>query len=208
MNRKQHNGFSLLELMVTLLVMGIVLGFGVPNFMEFQRNNAMTAVANDLISGIYIARTEAVKRQVPVTLCASANATTLAPTCGVGPTTGYIVFVDAANPAVPAGTDANAVVDVGELVLLQHAAPGGTVAISSDSIYLTYAPNGFVLPQAVGQPQLSLTSLLVCDDRGNRDSGGTSVARVVNVAPTGRAQIMRSMADVAIAAAVTGGVCP
>jgi type IV fimbrial biogenesis protein FimT len=208
MNGTQQQGFSLLELMVTLLVVGIVLGFGVPNFMEFQRNAAVTAAANDLVSAIYLARTEAVKRQVPVTLCASANATTAAPTCGVGPNTGFIVFVDDINPAIVAGTDGNAVVDAGELVLLQQPGPGGTIAISSDSIYVTYAPNGFVVPQAVGQAQPSLTSLLVCDDRGNRDAGGNSAARAVNVAPTGRPQIMRSMADVAIAAAATGGVCP
>jgi type IV fimbrial biogenesis protein FimT len=72
MNGTQQQGFSLLELMVTLLVVGIVLGFGVPNFMEFQRNAAVTAAANDLVSAIYLARTEAVKRQVPVTLCARA----------------------------------------------------------------------------------------------------------------------------------------
>lgn len=208
MNRNHQQGFSLLELMVTLLVMGIVLGFGVPNFMEFQRSSAMTSEANDFVGAIFLARTEAVKRQTFVTLCASANPTALAPVCGVGPATGYIVFVDDANPIVPAATDGNAVVDVGEQILFQHDAPGGTIAISSDSIYITYAANGFVLPTAFAQPQNSLTSVLFCDDRGNRDAGGTSTARAVNVAPTGRAQIVRSMADIAIAVGVTGGVCP
>lgn len=208
MSRSRQQGFSLLELMVTLLVVGIVLGFGVPNFMEFQRTGVMTSEANDFVGAIYLARTEAVKRQVPVTLCASANATAPAPVCGVGPATGYIVFVDAANPAVPAATDGNAVVDAGEPILLQHAAPGGTITISSDSVYITYAPNGFVVPTAFAQAQNSLTSVLFCDDRGNRDAGGVSSARVVNVAPTGRAQIMRSIADVNVAIGVTGGVCP
>ncbi len=201
-------GFNLLELMVTVLVVGIVLGFGVPNFMQFQRNNAMTSISNDLVSSIYLARTEAVKRQVPVTMCASANATDPAPTCGVGPSTGFIVFVDDADPLNPAPTDGNAVVDGGEIVLLQHPAPGGTITISSDSTYLAYGPNGFVVQTAPGQAQDSLTSLLVCDDRGNVDVGGTSSARAINVSPTGRAQIMRGVGDVAVAVAVTGGVCP
>jgi len=204
----RQRGFNLLELMVSVLVMGIVLGLGVPSFMQFQRNNAMTSITNDLISSIYLARTEAVKRQVPVTMCASANATDPAPTCGVGPSTGFIVFVDDANPAINAATDGNAIVDPGEVVLLQHAAPGGTITISSDSIYLAYGPNGFVVQTAPGQAQDSLQSLLVCDDRGNVDVGGTSAERAVNVAPTGRAQIMRGINDINVAVAVTGGVCP
>jgi len=197
--------------MVTLLVMGIVLGFGVPNFMEFQRSSVMTSEANDFVSAIYLARGEAVKRQTMVTLCASANPAALAPVCGVGPPTGYIVFVDDANPAVPAATDGNAVVDVGEQILLQHPAPAGTIAISTapaNSIYITYAPNGFVVPTAFAAPTPSLNTALFCDDRGNRDAGGTSTARAVNVAPTGRAQIMRAIVDVNVAIAATGGVCP
>lgn len=208
MNVSRQCGFNLLELMVTVLVMGVVLGIGVPNFMEFQRNSAMTSLANDFVSGIYLARTEAVKRQVAVTLCASANATAPAPTCGVGPATGFIVFVDDLNPTVVAPTDGNAIVDAGELVLSQHAPPGGTMTISADSTYLAVGPSGFVVTQAPGQAQQSLTSVVLCDDRGNRDAGGRSTARAVTVSPTGRAQIMRSQADVTAAVAITGGVCP
>ena len=170
MNARQQLGFNLLELMVTVLVVGIVLGFGVPNFMAFQRNNAMTSAANDVISLIYLARTEAIKRQVPVTLCASANSQTPAPTCGVGPQTGYIVFVDDTNPLVAAPTDGNATVDAGELVLTQHAPPTGTMTVAADSIYLTFAPSGFWLQRAAGQAQDSLTNILLCDDRGNQDA--------------------------------------
>ena len=61
MNLNLQRGFNLLELMVTLLVVGIVLGFGVPNFMEFQRSSAMTSAANDFVSSIYLARTEAAR---------------------------------------------------------------------------------------------------------------------------------------------------
>lgn len=207
MNAYRQLGFSLLELMVTVMVVGVVLGFGVPNFMEFQRNNAMASLANDFVSGIYLARTEAVKRQVAVTVCTSANATAANPACGVGQ--GFIVFVDDVNPTVVAPTDGNAIVDAGELVLMQHAAPTGTITIAHDNgTYLAYGANGFVVTNAVGQAQQSFRNVLFCDDRGNADSGGRSAARVVTISPTGRGQILRSQADVAAAVAATGGVCP
>lgn len=209
MNAYRQGGFNLLELMVTVMVVGVVLGIGVPNFMEFQRNNSITALANDFVSAVYLARTEAVKRQVPVTLCASANAMTAAPTCGGAGALGFIVFVDDADPLAAAPTDGNATVDAGELVLSQHGPATGTITIFADGLYLAYGVTGFVVPTAPGQAQPGFTNILLCDDRGNADSGGRSAARVVTVSPVGRAQILRSQADVAAAvAAIPGAVCP
>jgi type IV fimbrial biogenesis protein FimT len=208
MNARQHRGFSLLELMVTVLVGGIVLGIGVPSFMEFQRNNAMTTHANDLITGLHLARAEAVKRQVPITFCVSQNATTVAPTCGLGAAAGYIVFVDDADPLAIAGTDGNAVVDAGELILLQHIPPGGTAELSANSSYIAFGSDGFVVPQAPGQALRSATTVLFCDDRGNQDTGGRSAARAVTISPTGHAQVMRDQVNIAAAATLTGGICP
>jgi type IV fimbrial biogenesis protein FimT len=210
MNARQHRGFSLLELMVTLVVGGVVLSVGVPSFIEFRDNNTMITQANDLVTGLYLARAEAVKRQVPITFCASADATTPTPTptCGLGAQNGYIVFVDDADPLVAAGTDGNAIVDDGEVILMQHAAPGGSLDLFSDSSYVAFGINGFVVAQAPGQAQRSATNLLLCDDRGNRDAGGRSSARVVTISPTGRAQIMQDQLNVEAAVAVTGGDCP
>ncbi len=210
MNKRTQNGFTLLELMVTLLVAGIVLSIGVPSFMEFQRNNAMVSAANGMISGLYLARTEAVKRQVPVTLCGSPAPTIAAPICGAGGNGGFIVFVDENNNGVVGDpTDGNAVVDAGEVVLLKRAAPGGTINVAGNGgEYIAYGSNGFLVAQAPGHAQPSTTAMLYCDERGNKDTGGQSAARVVNVAVTGRPQVMRAQADVVAAVAATGGVCP
>ena len=208
MNMRTLSGYSLLELMVTVTVAGVVLGFGVPSFMQLQRNNAMIGVANDLVSSLSIARSEAVKRQVPVTLCSSPNPTDAAPACGFG-NGGYIVFVDENNGVLGDATDGNAIVDANELVLLQRDDPGAVINISSNGgAYASYATNGYLVPTAVGQGQPSMTVILICDDRGNEDAGGRSSARVVQIAPTGRAQVFRSQADVAAAAGATGGACP
>ncbi|MDX1562872.1 MAG: GspH/FimT family pseudopilin, partial [Gammaproteobacteria bacterium] len=117
MNTKQQRGFTLYELLVTVLVAGVIFGLGVPNLLEFSRNNQMAAVANDMVTALILARSEAIKGRVPVTLCASPNPVDAAPDCDPDASDsngGYIVFVD---------DDADAVVDAGEDILLQRDDP-------------------------------------------------------------------------------------
>lgn len=91
----QSRGFTLLELMVVLVIAGVLFGIGVPAMGDFLRNARMNAAANDLLAAMYVARTEAIKRRTPVTLCSSANPNAAAPTCAASPLlTGWFVFVD------------------------------------------------------------------------------------------------------------------
>ena len=152
MNANVHRGFTLWELLITLLVAGVVFGLGVPNFMEFQRNNAIIAAANSLVTAILAARSEAMKRQVPVTLCASPDPIAANPVCspnGAGSNGGFIVWVDEngnvdANgvPILTDATDGNAIVNNNEQILTRTAAPGGTIRRWADSGYVAYGPNG------------------------------------------------------------------
>ena len=92
-------GFTLWELLVTLLVAGVLFSIGVPNMMEFQRNGVMSGAANELVTALLVARSEAIKRQSFVTWCLSTNPTAAAPTCAPGPiadsaTSGFIVWMD------------------------------------------------------------------------------------------------------------------
>jgi type IV fimbrial biogenesis protein FimT len=209
MNATQK-GFTLWELMMTLVVAGIVLGLGVPSFMEFQRNNSMAAAANELVSGAMLARTESVKRQVPVTLCASPDPTSPAPVCDTaGANGGFVVFVDEnANGVLTDASDGNGSLDTGEAILLQRPAPGGTIDVFADSGYIVYAPNG-VPRQPAAQPDPPATRILYCDDRGNRTAAaGLSAARVVWIEATGRALVRQGIADVTAATAlIEGAVC-
>jgi Tfp pilus assembly protein FimT len=159
------------------------------------------------VTGLLTARSEAVQRQRPVTLCASANPTAANPTCspnGAGTNGGFIVWVDENNnfgadgaPVLTDGTDGNAVVDPGETLLMQSEAPGGTINVWADSGYVAYGPNGFRRAAAgVGFP--SANWVLLCDERGNRPtSGQLSAARAVRIEPTGRGQVVQEIADVA-----------
>ena len=52
----------MLELMVTIAVLAILVTVGVPNFRDLIQNNRVTTQANELVTALNLARTEAVKR--------------------------------------------------------------------------------------------------------------------------------------------------
>jgi type IV fimbrial biogenesis protein FimT len=204
---------------MTLLVAGILLGIGVPNVLEFSRNASMTAAANDFVTAMLMARTEAVKRQAPVTLCLSDNPTDPNPTCVAGSvsdslTRGFVVFVDENNNVDADGariltdaTDGNAVIDAGELVLSQTAAPGANsnVRLSSSCGHFSFAPTGFMRAIAA-QPCNTPKLVLLCDDRGRkRAAGDLSAARVVRIPSAGRAQVLSEVAQVTTLNALLNG---
>lgn len=186
--------------MITLLVAAIVLGVGIPNFVDFMRNSRMTGAANDLLAAMHVARGAAVSQRTPATVCGSANPTAALPACGGG--NGWVVFVDANDTNGDGVPDGNGVIDAGEQILLAHDTLDNTLNLLANGNFVSYAPSGFIR-NVGGVP--SATQFLICDPRGNRDTGnGISAARAIVVAATGRPQILRTTADVA---GVLGG-CP
>ena len=191
MNTKQA-GFTLLELMLTVALLAVVLGFGLPNMQEFVRNSRMSASANDIISDFNFARSEAVKRRVPVTLCKSQDGAA----CDdddTDPFNRWVVFVDDADPALVEGTDGDGVIDAGEVVLRDRELPESiTVVTDADEIRAVFLPTGFPVIDTE-----NVSRFVLCDARGNVTSvGGDSAARAITVLPTGRPSVFRAKATV------------
>ena len=55
-------GFTLIELMVTLVLVVALATVAVPSFIAFQRNSELTSISNSLLASINAARSEAMKR--------------------------------------------------------------------------------------------------------------------------------------------------
>jgi type IV fimbrial biogenesis protein FimT len=198
-----QRGFTLLELLMSVLLASIILGLGVPSFIDFSRNSRMTANTNDLLASIHIARGEAVKRRAPVTVCSSANATGANPSCDAGSMNGWLVFADDNDGNGDGIPDGDGVVDPGEEIIQVHAGLPAGMNVNADGAYVSFASSGFTrdIP-GLGN---GASNVLICDVRGNEDlGGGNSAARVIVIAPTGRAQVFR---DVARVGATLGG-CP
>lgn len=61
-------GFTLLELMVTVVIAAILISLAVPSFTNLLRRNQITTYANEFATTINLARSEAVKRGTNVTI--------------------------------------------------------------------------------------------------------------------------------------------
>jgi len=88
---RRGRGLTLIELMVALAVLVILLTVAVPGMRNFVKNNRLTAAANALSTSMALARSEAVRRGRPVTVCSSSGGTACD---GAAWAEGWIVFVD------------------------------------------------------------------------------------------------------------------
>lgn len=66
-------GFTLLELLVALAVAAILATLAVPSFGSLRRAAALATTTNELLAALHFARSSAVRRGVPVTLCLSSD---------------------------------------------------------------------------------------------------------------------------------------
>lgn len=124
-----EGGFTLIELMITLVILAVLLGIGVPMFQEGVLNSKLSSYANDLVASATFARGEAVKRNSRVGMCASSNGTA----CSGNWEQGWMIYHDANN---------NGSHDSGEVVLERQGAlaTGYKITSSGDVIF---EPTGF-----------------------------------------------------------------
>jgi type IV fimbrial biogenesis protein FimT len=196
MTHRSH-GFTITELMVVLAIAATLLAVGTPSFREFRRNNRLVGIANDILATTQMARTEAIKRQVPVSLCPSTDGATCSTAQAFA---GWIAFVD---------TNSDCVRGVGEIIVRTGPTIDTAVTSKSNGNCISFATTGF-RQNVAGKTTASNT--VFCDDRGFAPQTGTtlSAARGVEVGATGRARITRNKAEMTTGPPGTGWglACP
>jgi type IV fimbrial biogenesis protein FimT len=174
MNMKNNRGFTLIELLITVAVLIVLLLVGVPEYRRMTENNRQVSAINTIVGDLNLARTEAVKRGRPVTLCGSDNGTA----CNTANwESGWIVFVNLN------GSSGDTTVDAGDVLISRNTGlPTGLNlrAVEFDSTNAVhYLPNGQLLDED-GDRDADGTFQL-CEDTGNEE-----LARVANVTTLGR----------------------
>jgi type IV fimbrial biogenesis protein FimT len=132
-SRRRPAGFTLVELMVTVAVAGLVVGLGVPSFLRTLARHTIASQAEELQDAVRIGRNEAMKRSGPVVLCRTeeSNPTHCAGSGGSWQT--WLLFTDAAR----SGTFA-----AGDSVLRQKQDVSRRTTVTADAASIRFEATG------------------------------------------------------------------
>ena len=164
MNRKTLSGLTLVELLITIAVAGILLSLAVPSFRTMIQNNKMASHANEMVSSINLARNEAVKRGIRVKI--KASSTDGSNEWGKG----WKVWADIDDDGTVNGTEV-VLREVGEFdssMVLDNSTP-------ATSYLFTYGSDG-----SLGDAR----TLRLCDSSQTGEKG-----REISVSPSGRVSV-------------------
>jgi type IV fimbrial biogenesis protein FimT len=129
----RERGVTLIELMTAVVVLAILLGIGVPSFRSIMRENQIAAQSNNLLASLTLARSEAIKRGVRVSVCAAnANGNNCAGTASWG--NGWILFADDFGSA--------GAIDASDTILQRWPAAADGVVLASEDASVTFARTG------------------------------------------------------------------
>lgn len=133
----KRRGFTLVELLVVLAIAAILVTIAVPGYAFLVNSGRLTAVTNDLVTALHLARSEAIKRGQRVTVCKSGDPGLPTPVCDTAANwhEGWLVFVDAGKRGV---------VDAGDVVFAAKALSHSGMKITSSNYknYISYLPDG------------------------------------------------------------------
>lgn len=167
--RERSSGFTMIELLITIAILGIILAFAVPSFQTMIENNRVTSEANTLLSAVNLARTEAIKRGAVVSVQHE----------GAGFGDGYCVVVGAL------GASADCATASGNDVLVREFEAPNAVTVTDNGAGLggvSFDGRGFRMAPGIGGNFWVELEPPTCP-------AGDQRLRQVEVAPAGRASL-------------------
>lgn len=172
--RRAQAGFTLVELIITLVIGAIIMTQAVPSFLTMIQDSRLTTETNKLVADINLARSEAIKRGVNVVVCRSASPGAATPTCSASNdwSTGWLVFSDGNSNGSFVAASGEVLIRIGNAQV-----SGSSVDFVSTANSLTYTSEGLIT-------STNVVSIAVCDSRGAGDGNQ------IQINPTGRPRLI------------------
>jgi type IV fimbrial biogenesis protein FimT len=179
-------GLTVIEVVVSALIVVLLVGIVTPSVQEYRHNGRLNAVSAEFMAAVQLARTEAVRRQKIVSMCATDDATKRSPKCAEDANfQSWMVFEDGDGDCLPVA---------GEVPIQATSAiepdEGGRLAARANGFCVSFAVNGTL--RAVPDAHTA-DKLLVCDARGIGEPFGNdpSPSRGIVIDPRGRVTLTR-----------------
>jgi type IV fimbrial biogenesis protein FimT len=137
------SGFTIFELVMVMAIAAILVGIGIPSFQYVTASNRISSEINGLLADMRLARVEAIKEGLPVTVCASADGQTcIGSTNGGAWTSGWIIFSDPSSNQTP--PNAQSVLRVQPALSVAYKSSTDTLTDTTNSTYaVTFNRQGF-----------------------------------------------------------------
>lgn len=164
-------GFTLVELMTAVAVIGVVLTVGVPAFQETIRSNILTSGINDFVAALNFARSEAVKRSMRVTVRRLSSTTNVWEE-------GWQVFTDNPDSDGNYGTKEGA-----DETLLVHEALKPHYTLRNNANF-----NNYISFKSSGESN-NMGSFALCDNSDGTFTPKRGTARLIMINSVGRVKM-------------------
>ena len=133
MLNNKNSGMTLIEVVVTIAIVGILASIAVPSFLSIIQKNKKSTLRDELISALQLTRSTATISRMPITICGSNSSSTECSGSSSDWGEGWIIFTD---------NDDDGAIDSSEKIISIKNGISSGLSFNSTTSHITYSSQG------------------------------------------------------------------